>query len=69
MAKAVDFSKLLNGPDWQRTAWAEELTKTFEKHGYVKLFDHGIPDDIVDGIFPWVSSHTHLEETLTNFEL
>ena len=54
MAEAVDFSNFLNGPDWQREETAKELTRSLKENGFVKLTNYGIPDDIVNNIFPWV---------------
>ena len=52
----VNFRDFLYGPDWLRNEAAKTITDSFINHGFCKFNNHGIPDDIVQGIFGWVST-------------
>ncbi|CAI6236629.1 unnamed protein product [Periconia digitata] len=43
----LDFSKYLRGTPSEKQQLGEALIKSFVKHGFVKLINHGIPEDIV----------------------
>lgn len=50
----LDFAKFMKGPDWMRKEVATKITDSFIKHGFVKIINHGISNEMVDGIFSWV---------------
>ena len=52
----VNFRDFLYGPDWLRNEAAKTIIDSFINHGFCKFTHHGIPDDIVQGIFDWVST-------------
>ncbi|MCJ1250454.1 hypothetical protein MMC30_007682 [Trapelia coarctata] len=43
----LDFSKFLYGSASERTSLGEALVDSFEKHGFVKLINHGVPEETV----------------------
>ncbi|PVH95008.1 putative gibberellin 20-oxidase [Periconia macrospinosa] len=44
----LDFSKYLLGTPREKQQLGEALIDSFVKHGFVKLINHGIPEDIVN---------------------
>lgn len=43
----LDFSHFCHGSKEQRLGLAIALVDSFKKHGFVKLINHGIPEDTV----------------------
>ena len=43
----LDFSQFLYGSEEQRLELADALVNSFESHGFVKLINHGIPEETV----------------------
>lgn len=50
----VDFAPFLDGSDKQ--AVADAVVSAMKKTGFVYLFNHGMPQDKIDGIFALVSA-------------
>lgn len=50
----LDFGKFLHGTQTERQELADQLVASFTQHGFVKLINHGVPDEVVDGIWKWV---------------
>jgi hypothetical protein len=55
---SVAFSAFLHGSGLQRREAAQELTRSIQQNGFVKLTDYDIPSEIVDNILPWVRGST-----------
>ena len=55
----LDFAKFLHGDPSERLELAEDLVFCFTQHGFAKLKNHSVSDEIVRGIFKWVSSCSH----------
>ncbi|CAD6593810.1 MAG: hypothetical protein ASARMPREDX12_007681 [Alectoria sarmentosa] len=49
----LDFSKFLHGNPTERLEVAEQIADCFTRHGFIKLKNHGVSDDIVQGIWKW----------------
>lgn len=45
---------LWNGSAADRTQFAEGLRAGLAEHGFVKIVNHGIPDEQVAALFKWV---------------
>ena len=43
----LDFSSFHHGPEKERLELANALVNSFRQHGFVKLINHGIPEEIV----------------------
>lgn len=43
----LDFSQFLHGSTQQRVNLGQKLVASFEKHGFVKLINHGVPESTV----------------------
>jgi len=52
----LDFSRFEDGSESERTELANVLVDSFEKHGFVKLVNHGVPDEVIYDLFAWVWS-------------
>lgn len=55
MSKALDLS-LLKGTPEQREAICAELLRVLKTRGGVKLKNHGISDELIDGLFDYVGA-------------
>ena len=51
----VNLATFANGPDWRRKSEAKKLSDSLIAHGFVKVIDHGITNNVVDDIFKWAS--------------
>jgi len=54
----LDFAKFLLGDKEEKEKLAEELVASFAQHGFAKLVNHSIPDEIVDDIWEWACLST-----------
>lgn len=54
----LDFGKFLHGNYAERVEVAEKITDCFTQHGFIKLKNHSIPDEIVWGIWKWIRSRS-----------
>ena len=43
----LDFSSFYHGSEKERLKLAVDLENSFRNHGFVKLINHGIPEEIV----------------------
>ncbi|UNI16129.1 hypothetical protein JDV02_002596 [Purpureocillium takamizusanense] len=43
----LDLSSFHHGSDAERKRLAEDLVQSFKDHGFVKLVNHGVPEDVV----------------------
>lgn len=43
----LNFSSFYHGPEKERLEVATALVNSFRKHGFVKLVNHGIPEETV----------------------
>lgn len=53
------------GPDAsaaEQAAFCDALIEGFSNQGMVKLINHGIPDEDIEGIFRWVSPITIIKQ-------
>jgi len=50
----LDFAKFLLGNEEEKQQLANELVASFTQHGFAKLVNHSIPDEIVDDNWEWV---------------
>lgn len=55
MSTLLDAS-LFNSPlgDQGRVTYTESLVRCLVDHGYVRLQNHGIPDELIEEAFDWV---------------
>ena len=51
----VDLNVFSTSPDWRRKEEATKLTDSLINHGFVKIVNHSIPNEVVRGIFQWAS--------------
>lgn len=54
----LDFSKFLHGTQAERQEVADQLVASFTSHGFTKLINHEISDEVIEGIWHWVSTAT-----------
>jgi len=50
----LNFAKWSNGDASQRLEFANSLADSFKKHGFVKIINHGVPDEHIRELFGWV---------------
>lgn len=43
----LDFSKFTDGSDVERQELGRSITQSFMDHGFVKLVNHGLPDETI----------------------
>ena len=46
----LDFSKFTNGNSEERSIFAKELSTNLKQYGFVRLLNHGVPDEISYGL-------------------
>lgn len=51
----VDASRFILGTPTQQRDFAIELTESVRRCGFVKVINHGLPDELIDELFAWVS--------------
>ncbi|KAH7027598.1 putative gibberellin 20-oxidase [Microdochium trichocladiopsis] len=51
--ETLDFGKFLDGTPAERQDVANRLVRSLTQHGFTKLINHEVPDDVVDGIWYW----------------
>lgn len=51
----LDASDFLAGSESQRNRFASDLVDSFVRTGFVKIVNHGIPEEMIDDLFKWVS--------------
>jgi len=52
---SLDFSKFVVGNKQEQVELSRALVESLRKHGFVKLVNHGFPDELVQDILSWVS--------------
>jgi isopenicillin N synthase-like dioxygenase len=52
---SFDFSKFVLGNELERVEFSQTLIESLRKHGFVRLVNHGFPDELVQAVFSWVS--------------
>jgi isopenicillin N synthase-like dioxygenase len=52
---SFDFSKFVLGNELERVEFSQALIESLRKHGFVRLVNHGFPDEFVQEVFSWVS--------------
>lgn len=50
----LDLSRFTRGNDQERQQLAKDLCASLLQHGFVKLVNHGVPDEAVLKLFEWV---------------
>ena len=50
----VDFGLFLRGNPTERRRAAKQLVDSFQKHGFVRLKNHGVSKEFVQEIWKWV---------------
>jgi isopenicillin N synthase-like dioxygenase len=50
----LDLSRFTDGSELERQQLASDLLASLSQHGFVKLVNHGIPDEAVSKLFDWV---------------
>jgi isopenicillin N synthase-like dioxygenase len=50
----LDLSRFTDGSELERQKLASDLLASLSQHGFVKLVNHGIPDETVSKLFDWV---------------
>ena len=50
----LDLSRFTHGDDQERQQLATHLCASLSQHGFVKLVNHGVPDEAVSELFGWV---------------
>ncbi|KAK9414989.1 putative Oxoglutarate/iron-dependent oxygenase [Seiridium unicorne] len=58
----LDFSKFYFGSEDEKGRLGENIVKSFVKHGFVKLINHGIRDDTVAKSFQWSKNFFELPQ-------
>ena len=53
IVKVVDFAPFLDGSD--RQGVSDAILDSFKTTGFVYLVSHGLPQDMIDSMFYWVS--------------
>ena len=53
--KVVDFAPFLDGSD--RQGVSDAILDSFKTTGFVYLMNHGLPQNMIDSMFFWVSSN------------
>lgn len=53
----VDASLFITGTSAQQRAFAIELAESVRRCGFVKVINHGLPSELIDELFAWVSSY------------
>lgn len=43
----LDFAKFTQGSPLERQELGKSITKSFKDHGFVKLINHGLPDETI----------------------
>lgn len=51
----VDASQFISGTPTQQRGFAIELAESVRRCGFVKVINHGLPDELIDELFAWVS--------------
>ena len=51
----IDFNPFLYGSSQDHVKVARQVDEAFSKHGFLYLANHGIPQEMVDEAFQWVS--------------
>lgn len=54
--KTLDFGKFIHGTPVERQEVADRLVLSLTQHGFTKLINHEVPDDVVEGIWYWVGT-------------
>lgn len=68
--ETLDFGKFLDGTESERQEIADSLVRSLTQHGFTKLVNHEVSDEIVEGIWYWVrhsstGSDAELQSMLT----
>lgn len=61
----IDFSKFRSENKTESHQAAGELFSAFKEAGFVYLQNHGLPQEIVDEAFEWVSFYSHQRQVST----
>jgi hypothetical protein len=51
----LDFAKFTHGTEVERQQIGQALTESLLDHGFVKLINHGLPDETIADLFDLVS--------------
>ena len=51
---SVDLSKFVNGTAVEKEQFIKELTDAWKDIGFVTLYNHGVPQDLIDAFFEQV---------------
>lgn len=57
--RTIDFSGFLHGSDEQRQKVATELVDSLKVLGFVRLLNHEVPDEIIQGLLEQVRPVPH----------
>jgi len=53
----VNGSDFFSGTDAQRRQFCNDMVDSFKRFGFVKLINHGIPQETVNDVFHWVRTY------------
>lgn len=66
---SVDLSKFVNGTAVEKEQFIKELTDAWKDIGFVTLYNHGVPQDLIDAFFEQVQKFFALDtETKLKYE-
>ena len=52
----LDVLKYAQGNAQEQEQFGQDLLKSFQKHGFVKLVNHGFDQEYIDQLMDWVGS-------------
>lgn len=66
---SVDLSKFVHGTSQEKEQFIEELTDAWKTIGFVTVYNHGVPQDLIDAFFEQVQKFFALDtETKLKYE-
>lgn len=66
--QTLDLSNFDNKVKSQRSAFCQEVARSFKEQGFLKIVNHGIPLTTIEALFDWVRSKIKLLRAATNGE-
>ena len=66
---ALDFSKFTAGSQAQKRELAEALVDSLDVHGFVKLINHGVPDEVVESLLDLVFPPCHTYDPIVKSKM
>lgn len=56
----LDAYRFTRGTAADRTAFCRELVQSFKRYGFVRLRNHGVPEEMVRDLFHWAAAFFQL---------